>query len=31
MELAWIVAQQVAVVFLLILVGVGLKKKNLVT
>lgn len=31
MELAWIVAQQVAVIFLLILVGVGIKKKNLVT
>lgn len=31
MELAWIVAQQVAVIFLLILVGVGMKKKNLVT
>ena len=31
MELAWIVAQQVAVIFLLILVGLVLKKKNMVT
>ncbi len=31
MELAWIVAQRVAVIFLLILVGVGAKRKKLVT
>ncbi len=31
MELAWIVAQQVAVIFLLILVGAVMKKKQMVT
>lgn len=31
MELSWIVAQQVAVIFLLIVVGIVMKKKNLVT